>query len=76
MRAGYDIVQLRAARDVCAVPLVASGGAGCAAHFIDAFRDADADAALAAIVFPDGSVRIPELKRALRESGIEVRYET
>ena len=75
VRDGYDIRQLTAARALCTVPLVASGGAGCAAHFVDVFVRADVDAALAASVFHDGSVRIPVLKRALRKSGIEVRDE-
>ena len=75
VRSGYDIEQLRAARALCDVPLVASGGAGNAAHFVDAFALADADAALAASVFHDGSLRIPELKRVLRDNGIEVRDE-
>ena len=73
VRSGYDIPQLRAVRDVCEVPLVASGGAGEAQHFVDAFRDADVDAALAASVFHSCSVAIPALKRYLREHGIEVR---
>ena len=73
VRAGYDREQLLAARAVCAVPLVASGGAGAIAHFVDVFRDADVDAALAASVFHSGAIAIPELKRALRAAGIEVR---
>ena len=73
VRRGYDIAQLRAVRAICAVPLVASGGAGDAAHFEAAFRDADVDAALAASVFHSGAIRIPELKRGLRDAGIEVR---
>ncbi len=73
VRGGYDLAQLRAARAVCEVPLVASGGAGNAGHFADAFEQADADAALAASVFHDGSLRIPELKKSLRARGIEVR---
>jgi len=73
VRAGYDISQLQAARALCDVPLVASGGAGNAAHFVEAFARADVDGALAASVFHDGSLRIPELKHALREQGIEVR---
>ncbi|HEY0502949.1 MAG TPA: imidazole glycerol phosphate synthase subunit HisF [Lysobacter sp.] len=75
VRSGYDIEQLRAARERCAVPLVASGGAGEAAHFAEVFREADVDAALAASVFHSGAVSIPELKRALRGQGIEVRDE-
>ena len=73
VREGYDIAQLSAARALCEVPLVASGGAGSSTHFVDAFVRADVDAALAAGIFHDGSVRIPELKRVLRDSGIEVR---
>jgi imidazole glycerol-phosphate synthase subunit HisF len=73
VRQGYDIEQLRAVRRVCRVPLVASGGAGCMEHFARVFREADADAALAAGVFHCGDIVISDLKRALRADGIEVR---
>ncbi|WP_287598634.1 imidazole glycerol phosphate synthase subunit HisF [Thermomonas sp.] len=73
VRAGYDIEQLRAARAVCHVPLVASGGAGAMPHFAAAFIEADVDAALAASVFHSGAIAIPELKQFLRGQGIEVR---
>lgn len=73
VRTGYDIAQLRAVRERCRVPLVASGGAGEAAHFAQVFQEADVDAALAASVFHSGAVSIGELKRYLREQGIEVR---
>ena len=73
VRNGYDITQLRAMREVCRVPLVASGGAGSLAHFDAVFRDAQVDAALAASVFHSGDIRIPALKAHLRDSGIEVR---
>ncbi len=73
VRAGYDLEQLRAARTVCRVPLVASGGAGAREHFRDAFVAADADAALAASVFHSGAIAIPALKSWLGECGIEVR---
>ena len=72
-RAGYDIAQLAAARAVLPIPLVASGGAGEVAHFIDVFERADVDAALAATVFHSGQIPIPELKQALADAGIEVR---
>src|SRR5207342_1085881 len=68
--AGYDIAQLRAARAVCGVPLVASGGAGHGGHFAEVFLEADVDAALAASVFHSGTVAIPGLKCELREQGI------
>lgn len=73
VRQGYDVEQLRAVRQVCAVPLVASGGAGTMEHFRDVFASADVDAALAASVFHSGAVPIPDLKRFLVDSGIVVR---
>jgi imidazole glycerol-phosphate synthase subunit HisF len=73
VRSGYDLEQLRAVRRVCRVPMVASGGAGSIGDFSRVFREAEADAALAASVFHSGDIAIPELKRALRADGIEVR---
>lgn len=73
VRKGYDLEQLKAVRAICDVPLVASGGAGTVEHFVDAFREADVDAALAASVFHSGTIAIPDLKRVLRERGVEVR---
>ena len=73
VRNGYDLVQLQAVRKLCDVPLIASGGAGTTAHFAQVFRDADVDGALAASAFHSGAIRIPELKRSLREQDIEVR---
>jgi cyclase len=54
---------------------VASGGAGAPEHFVAVFQEADADAALAASVFHSGSLRIPVLKKYLREHNVEVRHE-
>ncbi|MGH8085920.1 MAG: imidazole glycerol phosphate synthase subunit HisF [Lysobacter sp.] len=73
VREGYDIEQLRAAREICKVPLIASGGAGTREHFASVFRDADVDGALAASAFHSGAIAIPELKRHLRGQGLEVR---
>ncbi len=72
-RTGYDLSQLTAARVICHVPLVASGGAGTVRHFADVFTSAGVDGALAASVFHSGTIRIPELKRELRYAGIPVR---
>ena len=72
-RAGYDIDQLSLARSVLPIPLVASGGAGTVDHFINVFKRADVDAALAATVFHSGQIPIPGLKQSLAEAGIEVR---
>ena len=73
VRGGYDIEQLAAVRSCCGVPLVASGGAGAPAHFLEVFAVADADAALAASVFHSGAIRIPDLKRFLADNQVEVR---
>jgi cyclase len=73
VRQGFDIVQLRAIRAVCRVPLVASGGAGACEHFVDVFQAAHVDAALAASVFHSGEITISDLKRHLHDRGVEVR---
>ena len=73
VKRGYDIEQLQAARALCSVPLVASGGAGAVEHFRDVFKQAGVDAALAASVFHSGTIVVRELKRQLRMDGIEVR---
>jgi cyclase len=73
VRSGYDIEQLAAVRAVCKVPLIASGGAGTAAHFRDVFEQADVDGALAASVFHSGAIAVCDLKRELHQQGIAVR---
>ena len=72
VRGGYDLAQVAVVRAVCGLPLVASGGAGCAEHFARVF-EAGADAALAASVFHSGTIRIPALKAWLATQSIEVR---
>jgi len=72
-RDGFDIAQLKAARQHTPVPLIASGGAGNARHFIDVFREADVDGALAATVFHNNTLPIPVLKQALAAADIKVR---
>jgi cyclase len=73
VRSGYDLAQLRRVREVCRVPLIASGGAGAPEHFAEAFTATRVDGALAASVFHSGAIAIPDLKRFLRERHIEVR---
>jgi cyclase len=73
VRSGYDLRQLAAARRVCRVPLIASGGAGAAEHFRDVFVEANVDGALAASVFHSAELPIPELKRYLMQAGIAIR---
>ena len=73
VRRGYDLLQLSAVRACCPVPLVASGGAGTVQHFVDVFRDARVDAALAASVFHSGEIVVRELKQTLIQAGVEIR---
>ena len=73
VRNGYDVAQLKAARERLTIPLVASGGAGSPDHFRQVFAEADVSGALAASVFHSGAIRIPDLKRTLDSDGIEVR---
>ncbi|HEX7013096.1 MAG TPA: HisA/HisF-related TIM barrel protein [Steroidobacteraceae bacterium] len=72
-RQGYDIEQLSSMRRECRVPLIASGGAGAPEHFADVFRQAGVDGALAASVFHNGVIAIPDLKQFLRARQIEIR---
>ncbi len=69
---GFDLELIRAVRAVVAVPVIASGGAGTLAHFAPAV-DAGADAVLAASVFHFGTLRIGQVKSALRGAGHPVR---
>ena len=73
MRKGYDLEQLKLIRNLCRVPLIASGGAGEMVHFRDAFIKADVDGALAASVFHKGIIPIPDLKAYLRNEGVQIR---
>lgn len=74
VRTGYDIEQLADIRRICDVPLIASGGAGAREHFLEVFRAADVDGALAATVFHTNRIAIPELKEWLAEQGVETRH--
>ena len=72
-RAGYDIEQLRQAREVCEVPLIASGGAGSMADFLAVFRETQVDGALAAGVFHRKEIGITELKEYLIAQNLPIR---
>jgi cyclase len=73
VRKGYDIAQLSAVREICPVPLIASGGAGEIVHFKDVFEKANVDGALAASVFHKDVIQIPDLKNNLADAGIVMR---
>ena len=71
---GFDLEMLAAVCDAVSVPVIASGGAGNARHFVDLFKALPkVDAGLAASIFHFGEVRIPDLKKELTENGIIVR---
>ena len=73
MRQGYDITQLSSVRARVPVPLIASGGAGALEHFVEAFKDAHVDGALAASIFHKQVMTIGEVKAHLKEHGVAVR---
>ena len=73
VRNGYDCRQLSLVRELCQVPLIASGGAGNMDHFAEVFLQADVDGALAASVFHKNLFSIGELKKALQSQNIDIR---
>ncbi|WP_405376127.1 MULTISPECIES: imidazole glycerol phosphate synthase subunit HisF [unclassified Microbacterium] len=69
---GFDLELVSLMREVASVPVIASGGAGDAAHFAPAI-EAGADAVLAASVFHSGQLSVADVKAALAAAGVEVR---
>jgi imidazole glycerol-phosphate synthase subunit HisF len=74
--AGYDIELTRIVSDMVTVPVIASGGAGIPLHFAEVLTKGNADAALAASLFHDGKLRIPDLKKELLGWNIPIRIVT
>lgn len=73
MKNGYDLELLKKITDAVNVPVIASGGAGKPEHFLDAVRYTGVDGILAASVFHFGEIKIDELKRYLKDNGVEIR---
>lgn len=71
---GFDCALTKAVSDAVRIPVIASGGAGSAAHFTEVFREGHADAALAASIFHYGFHRISDLKEKLSAEGIPMRW--
>ena len=71
---GFDLELIRLVRAEVTVPVIASGGAGAVGDFAPAVR-AGADAVLAASVFHFGELTIGQVKDALREDGLPVRWQ-
>ena len=72
-RAGFDCALTAAVATAVPIPVIASGGAGTAAHFAEVFTDGCADAALAASIFHFGELPVASLKRDLARRGVAVR---
>lgn len=74
VKGGFDLEMLEAVSNAVDVPVIASGGAGCAEDFVTLFETLPkVDAGLAASIFHFGQVKIPELKQLLKENNIPVR---
>jgi cyclase len=72
-KTGYDVELLAAVTSAVGVPVIASGGAGTAAHMIEAVQAGGADAVLAASIFHFGELSIGEVKAAMAAAGVPVR---
>ena len=73
MRAGFDCELTAAVSAAVQIPVIASGGAGTAAHFVSVFGEGKADAALAASIFHFGVTDSRTLKAELAKDGVKVR---
>lgn len=72
-RNGFDIALTKAVSETVPIPVIASGGAGNARHFVEAFAAGKADAALAASIFHYKETSVHEVKSYLRGNGVTVR---
>ena len=70
---GYDVALLQAVSSSVRLPVIASGGAGTAAHMYEALTTGGAEAALAASIFHFGEVSIASVKEELAKGGLEMR---
>jgi cyclase len=73
---GYDLELTRTVAENTGIPVIASGGAGNMEHFLEVLTVGKADAVLAASLFHYRDMAITDLKRFLRENGVEVRLDT
>jgi len=73
-QSGFDCDLVKRVSEAVSIPVIASGGAGSAAHFVEVFRDGHADAALAASIFHFGIENIGQLKQELQAGSVPVRW--
>jgi imidazole glycerol-phosphate synthase subunit HisF len=71
---GFDCPITAAMAQSVSIPVIASGGAGNAGHFVEVFTEGHADAALAASIFHYGIANVGELKQTLLAANIPVRW--
>jgi cyclase len=70
---GFNIALTKTVSEAVSVPVIASGGAGNAEHFQEAFQEGKADAALAASIFHYKETSVKEVKAFLKQQGVVVR---
>jgi cyclase len=70
---GFDCALTAAVGDAVRIPVIASGGAGEARHFVEVFGEGHADAALAASIFHFGLSSFSDLKQRIQSAGVPVR---
>ena len=70
---GFNLALTKAVSEAVSVPVIASGGAGNAEHFQEAFEEGKADAALAASIFHYKETSVKEVKAFLKQQGVVVR---
>ena len=70
---GFDLELINLVKKSVSIPVIASSGAGMAAHFVEVFQQTATDAALAAGIFHRHEVTIEQVKEAVRQVGIEIR---
>ena len=67
-KTGFDLALTKAVSEAVTVPVIASGGAGNAQHFVDAFEEGKADAAFAASIFHYKETSVKEVKSFLQNN--------
>ena len=72
-KTGFACTPMARLADSVSIPIIASGGAGTMAHFLEVFTEGKADAGLAASIFHFGEISIGELKNYLHQQGVPVR---
>jgi len=73
VKTGYDLELTRLVAEAVTIPVIASGGAGTPQHMVDAVTKGRATAALIASIVHYGEYTIPELKKYMKDAGVQIR---